>query len=88
MSFWARIVRPVSLELGKASRLALAPDNIIKGAILDVFVVASLEAYLQGLGVLFHLFVLPSIMILVMFRLMAEYLFSYLMLGWHSECES
>ena len=55
---------------------------------MDILVVASLEIYFQGLGVLFYLFVLPSIMILVMFWLMAEYLFSYLMLGWHSECES
>ena len=67
---------PVLLEFGEASRLALAPENVIEGAILDILVVASLEVYFQGLGVLFYLFVLPSIMILVMFRLMAEYLFS------------
>jgi len=76
MSLRARIALPVLLELGEAPRLALAPENVVKGAILDILIVASLEVYFQGLGVFFYLFVLPSIMILVMLWLMAEYLFS------------
>ena len=88
MSLRSRIALPVLFQLGKAPGLALAPKNIVEGAILDILVMASLEGYLQGLGVLLHLFVLSSIIILVMLRLMAEYLFSKLMLGWHSKCEA
>ena len=60
MSLRARIALPILLELGEAPRLALAPENVVEGAILDILIVASLEVCLQGLGVLFYLFVLHA----------------------------
>jgi len=64
------------LELGEAPRLALASKDVVVGAILDILVMAALKLDFQCFYIVFHLFVLSSIYLLMMPRLMAEDLFS------------
>ena len=64
------------VELGEAPRITLAPKDILEGAVLDILVMTALKLDFQSFGVIFHLFVLSSINLLMMLRLMAEDLFS------------